>query len=95
MRKFILTFLLLVGLANAKIELDVASTVINRNQSAIIYAYSDNPSILNIYDNTGRLVYNVMNVGKNVYKVQLQKQGVYIILLKETNQLKKVILVLP
>ncbi|MDT7879632.1 MAG: T9SS type A sorting domain-containing protein [Candidatus Hydrothermia bacterium] len=97
MKKFIFTFLVFVSLANAKINLDVESTVITKNQTAIIYAYSDKPSILSVYDNTGRMIYNFSNVGNNVYKLQLSKQGLYIIILKEqeTNQMKKFILVLP
>jgi len=97
MRKFILMFFILLGLANAKISLDVESTVILKNQTAIIYAQSDKPSILNIYDNSGRIIYSAINIGSNVYKIQLKKQGVYIIILKEeeTNKIKRVILVLP
>ncbi len=89
--------LFFVSLAYAELKLDVASTVITKNQSAIIYAYSDKPSILSIYDNSGRMLYSVTNIGTNVYKYQLPKQGVYIIILKEkeTNELKKFILVLP
>ncbi|MEO0143926.1 MAG: T9SS type A sorting domain-containing protein [candidate division WOR-3 bacterium] len=97
MRKFILTLLILTSLAHAQIKLDVASTVITKNQSATIYAHSDKPAILSIYDNSGRILYSITNVGTNVYKYQLPKQGIYIIILKEkeTNELKKFILVLP
>ncbi|MEO0202723.1 MAG: T9SS type A sorting domain-containing protein [candidate division WOR-3 bacterium] len=97
MKKFIFLMLFFVSLAYAELKLDVASTVITKNQSAIIYAYSDKPSILSIYDNSGRMLYSVTNIGTNVYKYQLPKQGVYIIILKEkeTNELKKFILVLP
>jgi hypothetical protein len=97
MKKFVFTFFILLSLANAKINLDVESTVIPKNQSAIIYAYSDKPSILSVYDNSGRIIYNFLNIGNNVYKLQLSKQGLYIIILKEkeTNEMKKFILVLP
>ena len=97
MKKFIFTFLVFLSLANAKINLDVESTVIPKNQSATIYAYSDKPSILSVYDNSGRMIYNFLNVGNNVYKLQFPKQGLYIIILKEkeTNEMKKFILVLP
>ena len=97
MKKFIFTFFVLLSLANAKINLDVESTVITKNQSAIIYAYSDKPSILSVYDNSGRMIYNFLNVGNNVYKLQLSKQGLYIIILREneTNEMKKFILVIP
>ena len=86
MKKFIFTFFVLLSLANAKINLDVESTVITKNQSAIIYAYSDKPSILSVYDNSGRMIYNFLNVGNNVYKLQLSKQGLYIIILRETER---------
>ncbi|MCS7245347.1 MAG: T9SS type A sorting domain-containing protein [candidate division WOR-3 bacterium] len=97
MKKLALIFLILLGIANAKINLEVESTVIRKNQSAIIYAQSDKPSILSIYDNTGKITFSAINIGNNVYKVQLQKKGIYIIILKEqeTSQLKRVILVLP
>jgi len=97
MKKFVFTFFILLSLANAKINLDVESTVIPKNQSAIIYAYSHKPSILSVYDNSGRIIYNFLNIGNNVYKLQLSKQGLYIIILKEkeTNEMKKFILVLP
>ncbi len=97
MKKFIFIFFVFLSLANAKINLDVESTVISKNQSAVIYAYSDKPSILSVYDNSGRMIYNFLNIGNNVYKLQLSKQGLYIIILreKETNEMKTFILVLP
>ncbi len=97
MKRLFITFLLMVSLAHAKIELSVESSVVRKNNPVRIIAKSDGKAKLNIYDRFGKIVYSAEVHGIVKHSYTFSKNGIYIVVLKdsETNAIRKIILVVP